>query len=120
MNEKYSREELNNIGDTEFPAKGIFCKACSTWIPQFEELDEKTESRVKKLIFKQRSLMAMEELKSKIGGNNRWAKIWVIHKGKPTAEYPGKPCPFCGENLRTTLAKQCPHCFKSWHNKLNT
>ena len=24
-------------------------------------------------------------------------------------------CPYCGKPLRTSKAKQCPHCFKSWH-----
>ena len=23
-------------------------------------------------------------------------------------------CPFCGKPLRTSKAKQCPHCFKDW------
>jgi predicted Zn-ribbon and HTH transcriptional regulator len=27
------------------------------------------------------------------------------------------PCPYCGKPLRTKKAKQCPHCFNSWHNE---
>lgn len=117
MNRKYTKEELANIGDEEFPSRGEFCKKCKTWIPQFEELDEDTETRVRKLINEQKHIMAMRELEAKVNCNHRWSKIWVIHKGKPTPEYPGSPCPHCGGQLRTSLAKQCPHCFKSWHNE---
>lgn len=27
------------------------------------------------------------------------------------------PCPHCGENLRTALAKQCRHCGADWHSE---
>lgn len=27
----------------------------------------------------------------------------------------GPPCPYCGQPLRTNLAKQCFHCGRSWH-----
>ena len=36
--------------------------------------------------------------------------------GKPTKVDLGPPCPYCGGTLRTNLAKQCQHCFKSWHD----
>jgi hypothetical protein len=117
MSDKYKREELAIVADSEFPKRGIFCKKCKTWIPQFEELDEVTESRIKRLINEQKQIMAMRELEAKVGCNPRWSKIWVLHKGKPTPEFPGPPCPYCGGKLRTSLAKQCPHCYKSWHNE---
>jgi len=34
---------------------------------------------------------------------------------KSISEYAGPPCPHCGKILRTSLSKQCPHCFESWH-----
>ncbi len=115
-NKPYSQEELKNVGDSEFPKRGLYCPQCKTNIPLFEDLDDKDESRIKELIRNDRSLSAIEELTSATGCNDRWAKIWVIHKGKPSAEYPGPPCPHCGKPLRTTLSKQCPHCFMEWHN----
>jgi len=117
MNNSYNSKELGNIGDGEFPTKGLYCGKCKTWIPLFDELDEETESRIRKLIREQQNIMAMRELQSLVGCNQRWAKIWVLHAGKPTPEYPGIPCPYCSKPLRTSLAKQCPHCFKSWHNE---
>ena len=32
---------------------------------------------------------------------------------------PGSPCPYCGEALRTQLAKQCRHCGMDWHDPEN-
>jgi len=31
-----------------------------------------------------------------------------------------KLCPYCGKELRTSKAKQCAHCFKSWHDNSAT
>ncbi len=114
---KYSRKELSKVGDAEFPSRGSYCEQCKTWIPQFEDLDKVSETRIKKLIREQNPIMAMKELESIVGCNQRWSKIWVIHKGKPTPEFLGPPCPYCGGLLRSSMAKQCPHCFKSWHNE---
>ena len=113
----YSRQELEKVQVSEFPNKGIYCEKCSTWIPQFLDLDAPTKSRILKLINESRSVMAVKELQSAVGCNHRWAKIWVTHRGRPTPIYPGPPCPYCGGQLRTSLAKQCPHCFESWHNE---
>lgn len=114
---RYSKEELEKVDAGEFPTKGVFCQCCKTWIPQFKDLDDVSEVRIKKLILEQKHVMAMKELQAVVGCNQRWSKIWVLHKGKPTPEFPSPPCPYCGGQLRTSLAKQCPHCFKSWHNE---
>ena len=116
MNDKYSREELTDVQSGEFPKRGKFCEKCKTWVPQFKELDDHTESRLLDLIDSQRSIEAVRELEAAIGCNRRWSKIWVAHSGKPTKVDLGPPCPYCGGTLRTNLAKQCQHCFKSWHD----
>lgn len=36
---------------------------------------------------------------------------WIDEKEKR------KPCPECGENLRTAIAQQCMHCGADWHVK---
>ena len=39
-----------------------------------------------------------------------------IFPSHPTRNVPGpKPCPFCGELLRTGIARQCRHCKMDWH-----
>jgi len=111
--DSYSREEVCSFGDG-FPDRGILCTKCNTKIPQFEEMTPELETRVKTLIRNKKNLMAMAELESRLGCSKRWAKIWVIHAGKPTPEFPGPPCPYCGKSLKTSLSKFCMHCLKNW------
>lgn len=114
--EAYSREEVIAAGDS-FPERGLVCHRCETKIPQFRELSAHDEIRVRLLIRNGRHLMAMEELKAATGCSLRWAKIWVVHEGIPKPlENEVTPCPYCGMPLRTSLAKQCRHCFRQWHD----
>ena len=116
VTEKYSRNEVLNYGGG-FPDRGIFCPKCKTNIPVFAEMTPELETRVLKLIRADKQLMAMAELESALGCSERWSKIWVIHAGKPTPEYPGPPCPHCGKPLKTNLAKYCLHCQNYWREK---
>jgi hypothetical protein len=50
------------------------------------------------------------------GAPPRFAKIWVIHEGKPQPRFPGPPCPHCGNPLASSRARQCLHCHRDWHN----
>ena len=84
MSEKYTREELEKVSNSEFPEKGTFCNKCKTWIPQFEELDEVTESRIKKLINEQNQIMAMRELEAKVGCNQRWSITYKFSETMPS------------------------------------
>jgi hypothetical protein len=113
-NQKYTREELKNFGEG-FPDKGLFCKKCKTFVPQFEELGDQDALRIKKLAHSQ-SILAMQELKFITGCSERFAKIWVLHEGKPEVIY-NFPCPFCGKQLRTSEAKQCRFCKRDWHDE---
>jgi len=106
----YSRDECL-ASDGGFPDRGLFCAKCRTRIPQFSELSIKAENRVRNLIRANQKAMAIRELEAATSCPERWAKIWVLHAGKPMPEYPGQPCPYCDKPLRTSLAKQCPHCL---------
>lgn len=113
-NQKYTREELESFGNG-FPDKGLFCKKCKTFVPQFEELSESDAVRIKRLAHSQSSL-AMQELKYFTGCSERFAKIWVLHEGKPEVIY-DYPCPYCSKPLRTSEAKQCRFCKRDWHDE---
>jgi len=110
----YTREELEKFGDG-FPDKGLFCKKCKTFIPQFAELSEQDKRRIKRISSSQ-PILAMKELIFSTGCSITFAKIWLTHEGKPEVMY-DYPCPFCGEQLRTSEAKQCRHCLRDWHDE---
>lgn len=119
----YTFEEATSYGDG-FPDRGIKCFQCNTLIPQFDVLDSAHLERWKSILNKEGHKEADEYLISITGCNQRWAKIWRLHPNGPEAksEYEAKydvntACPFCCKPLRTAKAKQCPHCFQSWHGE---
>lgn len=119
----YTFAESSTFGDG-FPDRGIKCFKCNTLIPQFQNLDA-TQLEMWRSILKTKGYIEADEyLISITGCNQRWAKIWRLHPNGPKAktQYAAKfdlntACPFCGKPLRTKKAKQCSHCFKSWHNE---
>ena len=116
--EPYTRNEVESFGDGA-PDRGVLCPKCQCTIPQFADLLRTDEDRILELIRNGRGVMAVKELEALTGCNRVWSKIWVSHSGRPTPEYPGNPCPYCGQPTRTTLAKQCPHCLMDWHDPDN-
>jgi hypothetical protein len=61
----------------------------------------------------------MEELRRLTGCSLRFAKAWAVHPHGSNHEDPSAPCPFCGQPLRTSEAKQCRHCRRDWHDPEN-
>jgi len=115
----YTREEILNLGHSP-PERGLLCPKCGARIPQFLDLKESDSSRVHMLIRDSRRMMAMGELRAATGCSIAWAKLWVSHPGRPEWDRGViEPCPFCGEPLRTPLARQCRHCLMDWHDKRN-
>jgi hypothetical protein len=114
--EAYTRRELLNAA-TGFPARGLPCHHCGHRIPQFKEWAANDEERVRGLIREGRRLMAISELRASTGCPVLWADLWVAHDGRAQPAEEGiAPCPFCGMPLRTSLAKQCRHCLRDWHD----
>jgi hypothetical protein len=72
--ESYTRSELQNFTGT-LPDQGPLCPRCQTRVPQFEELSEADETRVRQLIREGRAMMAMQELLVATGCPFSWAKI---------------------------------------------
>lgn len=112
----YSKEDLLRIGLDDSPARGPICPKCGLVIPDFADLTSADEIRLRKLISEGRWIMAMQELRSLTMCPISWAKIWVLHGGRPGTT---APCPYCGKPLVTALAKQCKHCNMDWHDPEN-
>jgi hypothetical protein len=102
---------------SEWPARGPYCPHCNQRIPQFAELSEADERRVRELIRQFRWIMAITELRAATECPLHWAQLWVEHRGRPQPDrHKPTPCPYCGEPLRSSLAKQCRHCRRDWHD----
>ena len=114
-NEPYSRTELKLAEDGRWPERGERCEHCGVLIPQFAELHDQDRARILRLIVEGRTILAQQELEACTGAPPRFAKIWVIHSGRPSPRFPGPPCPHCGKPLATSRAKQCLHCHADWH-----
>jgi hypothetical protein len=61
----------------------------------------------------------LDKYKGKISSfAKRPTKIELIQReGFLSKLLPKASCPYCGKPLRTIKAKQCMHCFESWHNQ---
>ena len=112
----YTKDELIRLGVDALPSRGETCPKCGVVIPQFVDLSDRDEARLRHLILEGRQMMAMQELRSLTLCPVSWAKIWVLHSGRPEAVGTTAPCPYCDKPLRTALAKQCPHCNMDWHD----
>ena len=114
--EAYTKDELIRLVVDALPTRGAKCPKCGVIIPQFADLTEKDETRLRRLICQNQKTMAMHELRSLTLCPVSWAKIWVLHSGRADAVSTTAPCPYCGKPLKTALAKQCPHCNMDWHD----
>jgi hypothetical protein len=117
--EAYTLDEIRRLAEDAVPTRGPVCPKCGLCIPQFADLTEKGEARLRRLIVENRKIMATQELRALTRCPLTWAKIWVSHSGRADAIGTTAPCPYCGKPLKTALAKQCPHCNMDWHNPKN-
>lgn len=115
--EPYTRAEIAQLGDV-LPARGAMCPKCRAVIPRFVELDPAMETRLRELWRSSRPMAAVAELRAATGCTVRWAKLWLQHPHGPEmhAWSKGGPCWYCGEPLRSPLARQCVDCGMDWHD----
>jgi hypothetical protein len=112
----YSREELRQAADGRWPDRGQKCERCGVLVPLFEELTVATRTRLLSLVVEGTLVRAEEELMAATGAPPRFAKIWIIHQGTPQPRFSGPPCPYCGNPLASSRARQCLHCHRDWHD----
>ena len=112
----YTKDELLRLCADELPMRGERCPKCGAVIPQFADLSEKDEGRLRELMRQGRMIAAAQELRFLTRCPVSWAKIWAEHYGRPDAVGTTAPCPYCGKPLKTALAKQCQHCNMDWHD----
>jgi hypothetical protein len=116
VNDPYTREELLQVDPNGWPERGEQCGQCKAVVPDFAELTDAHRARIKLLVLNGQHMLARQELAAQVGCPERWAKIWVNHLGKARPRMQGPPCPYCGKPVRTSRARQCPHCFADWHD----
>jgi len=114
-NEPYTREELRAAEDGRWPERGDRCLRCGVLVPRFADLTDHDRERILDLKKRSDPGGAMSALRKAIGAPTRFAKIWVLHSGRPQPRHAGPPCPHCGEPLASERAKQCLHCHADWH-----
>jgi hypothetical protein len=114
-NVSYSREELLEAADGRWPERGLRCDSCGVLVPHFPELKDSDRARIIALVNGKHHMLAEAELRACTGAPPRFAKIWVLHAGRPNPRFPGPPCPHCGKPLASSRAKQCLHCHADWH-----
>ena len=114
-NMPYSRADLLEAGDGRWPDRGLKCDSCGVLVPVFAELTDADRARIVGIVTAGQPTLAQAELQACTGAPPRFAKIWVLHSGRPNARFPGPPCPHCGKPLASSRAKQCLHCHADWH-----
>jgi hypothetical protein len=114
-NVPYSRSELLEAADGRWPDRGLRCDCCGGVVPEFAELTDADRVRIIGLAFRGQHTLAEAELQACTGAPPQFAKIWVLHAGRPNPRFPGPPCPHCGKPLASSRAKQCLHCHIDWH-----
>jgi hypothetical protein len=114
MDAPYTRDELSAIGSGAKPTRGRYCPKCKSHVPEFADISPELAATFKGM----HAAKAMAAICDLTGCPLGWAKSWVIHKDGPHREYgdtDAPPCPYCGNQLRTRLAKQCVECGADWH-----
>jgi hypothetical protein len=111
----YSRQELAVAADGRWPDRGRTCERCGVLVPEFADLTDEDRATIIGLVDEGQRALAQTELETCTGAPPRFAKIWVIHSGRPNPRFSGPPCPHCGQPLASSAARQCLHCHADWH-----
>jgi ribosomal protein L7/L12 len=81
-----------------------------------ENLSEEETGKYEEMAL-ERPIQAIKELKNLTNCSLSEGKVWVDDKRAKHFVENLPPCPYCGEKLRTHLAKQCRFCLRDWHDE---
>ena len=99
-----------------FVLKGEECPSCTAFVPKFDFTNEQQSELNNLIVSSNQKAKAMKLIIEFTGCEVGHAKAWINHPNGPTPIYSGPPCPKCNQPIRTKYAKQCPHCFETWHD----
>lgn len=81
----------------------------------FEEEDRYRRRRIRDRVDREMLLRYLLQLGWDVTAPEFWSSIREPLRVEVIPE-PSKPCPFCGEMLKSPRAEQCLHCKADWHN----
>ena len=84
------------------------------------KIDQEIEAEIIGLIGQGLTIAAIKRLREATGWNLAAASKWVVqHSPEMQQRQRTAPCPYCGQPLRTVLARQCLECGMDWHDPKN-
>jgi hypothetical protein len=89
----YSRKEILAAQDGRWPDRGQKCDSCGVMVPQFAEFADSDRARILGIVAAGQHSLAQAELEACTRAPPRFAKIWVLHSGRPSPRFSGPPCP---------------------------
>jgi hypothetical protein len=96
------------------------CPKCGTNVPEFEQISQSEHAGILEVLDREGPLAAIQALRERTACDITTAKSWVEHRGGVHDRFFGtSPCPYCGEPLRSSDAKQCRACGRDWHDPEN-
>ena len=110
----YTREELESLPLGAKPNRGQYCPKCKCLIPEFADIPPDMAAKLRQM----HAALAFLAIRELTGCPLDWAKTWRGLPNGPHREFgqsDAPPCPYCGKQLRTKLAKQCFECGADWH-----
>lgn len=79
------------------------------------ELTPENQKKIEEMVL-EKPIQAIQELRNLTGCSIAEGKMWVNEKREQIWKE-NLPCPYCGEKLRTPVAKQCRFCKRDWHDE---
>ena len=85
-----------------------------------DKLKPEDQEKIEKMVL-EKPIQAIQELRNLTHCSISEGKMSINELREKVWEENLPPCPFCGEKLRTPVAKQCRFCKRAWHdeNELN-